>query len=121
MNNGVFVGFSRIFLVGILIFKGLTARRLYKSFGVKGLIRLLAEGRDVAVLLRAQIDSEEYIAYTSMSTFGTDPGLKRQRSKFDHSPTSSDDVKIKYNCIITPIMPLWSTYGQLDLHFKCLK
>jgi hypothetical protein len=34
---GVFVGFSRIFLLGILIFKGLTARRLYKSFGVKGL------------------------------------------------------------------------------------
>jgi hypothetical protein len=33
----VFVGFSRIFLLGILIFKGLTARRLYKSFGVKGL------------------------------------------------------------------------------------
>jgi hypothetical protein len=32
---GVFVGFSRIFLLGILIFKGLTARRLYKSFGVK--------------------------------------------------------------------------------------
>jgi hypothetical protein len=31
------VGFSRIFLLGILIFKGLTARRLYKSFGVKGL------------------------------------------------------------------------------------
>jgi hypothetical protein len=34
---GVFVGFSRIFLLGILICKGLTARRLYKSFGVKGL------------------------------------------------------------------------------------
>jgi hypothetical protein len=32
-----FVGFSRIFLLGILIFKGLTAQRLYKSFGVKGL------------------------------------------------------------------------------------
>jgi hypothetical protein len=32
---GVFVGFSRILLLGILIFKGLTARRLYKSFGVK--------------------------------------------------------------------------------------
>jgi hypothetical protein len=30
-----FVGFSRIFLLGILIVKGLTARRLYKSFGVK--------------------------------------------------------------------------------------
>jgi hypothetical protein len=26
------------FLLGILIFKGLTARRLYKSFGVKGLM-----------------------------------------------------------------------------------
>jgi hypothetical protein len=34
----VFVGFSRIFLLGILIFKRLTARRLYKWFGVKGLI-----------------------------------------------------------------------------------
>ena len=35
----VFVGFSRIFLLWILIFKGLTARRLYKWFGVKRLIR----------------------------------------------------------------------------------
>jgi hypothetical protein len=35
---GIFVGFSRIYLLGILIFKGLTARRLYTSFGVKGLI-----------------------------------------------------------------------------------
>jgi hypothetical protein len=33
-----FVGFSRIPLLEILIFKGITARRLYKSFGVKGLI-----------------------------------------------------------------------------------
>jgi hypothetical protein len=32
------VGFSRTFLLGILIFKGFTARRLYKSFFVKGLI-----------------------------------------------------------------------------------
>jgi hypothetical protein len=29
-RTGVFVGFSRIFLLGILIFKGLIARRLYK-------------------------------------------------------------------------------------------
>jgi hypothetical protein len=29
-----------MFLLGILIFKGLTARCLYKSFGVKGLIEL---------------------------------------------------------------------------------
>jgi hypothetical protein len=39
MKIGVFVGFSRIFLLGILIFKELTARRLYKSFGGKGLIK----------------------------------------------------------------------------------
>jgi hypothetical protein len=36
---GVFVGFSFILLLGILIFKVLTAGRLYKSFGVKGLIK----------------------------------------------------------------------------------
>jgi hypothetical protein len=35
----LFVGFSRIFLLGILIFRGITARRLYKSFGVKGLVK----------------------------------------------------------------------------------
>jgi hypothetical protein len=29
------------FLLGILIFKGLTARILYKSFGVKGLTNVL--------------------------------------------------------------------------------
>jgi hypothetical protein len=39
MNNWCIYCFSRIFLLGILIFKGLTARRLYKSFGVKGLMR----------------------------------------------------------------------------------
>jgi hypothetical protein len=33
-----FIGFSRIFLLEILIFKELTTLRLYKSFGVKGLI-----------------------------------------------------------------------------------
>jgi hypothetical protein len=37
MNNWCICWFSRIFLLGILIFKGLTERRLYKSFGVKGL------------------------------------------------------------------------------------
>jgi hypothetical protein len=37
MNNWCICWFSRIFLLGILIFKGLTARRLYKFFGVKGL------------------------------------------------------------------------------------
>jgi hypothetical protein len=33
----VFVGFSCIYLLGVLIFKGLTARCLYKSFGIKWL------------------------------------------------------------------------------------
>jgi hypothetical protein len=35
----VFVGSSHTFLLGILIFKGLTAGRLYKTFGVKELNR----------------------------------------------------------------------------------
>jgi hypothetical protein len=38
---GVFVGFSRIFLQGILIFERLTARHHYNSFGVKGLMNEL--------------------------------------------------------------------------------
>jgi hypothetical protein len=38
MNNWCICWFSRILLLGILIFKGLTARRLYKAFGVKGLM-----------------------------------------------------------------------------------
>jgi hypothetical protein len=37
MNNLCIFCFSRIFLLGILIFKGLAARRHYKSFVVKGL------------------------------------------------------------------------------------
>jgi hypothetical protein len=35
MNNWRICWFSRIFLLGILIFKGLTTRRVCKSFGVK--------------------------------------------------------------------------------------
>jgi hypothetical protein len=38
IHNWCICWFLRIFLLRILIFKGLTARRLYKSFGVKGLI-----------------------------------------------------------------------------------
>jgi hypothetical protein len=38
MNNWCICWFFTLFLLGILIFKWLTARRLYKSFGVKGLI-----------------------------------------------------------------------------------
>jgi hypothetical protein len=37
MNNWCICWFFKLILLRILIFKGLTARRLYKSFGVKGL------------------------------------------------------------------------------------
>jgi hypothetical protein len=37
MNNWCIYWFFTHILLRILIFKGLTARRLYKSFGVKGL------------------------------------------------------------------------------------
>jgi hypothetical protein len=42
MNNCSIYWFFTVFLLGILIFKGLIARRLYKSFGVKGLKMLKA-------------------------------------------------------------------------------
>jgi hypothetical protein len=38
MNNWFICLFFTHILLGILIFKGLTARRFYMSFGVKGLI-----------------------------------------------------------------------------------
>jgi hypothetical protein len=41
MNNWCICWFLTHIFTGILIFKGLTARRLYKSFGVKGLIMSL--------------------------------------------------------------------------------
>jgi hypothetical protein len=37
MNNWRISSFHTHILLGILFFKGLTARRLFKSFGVKGL------------------------------------------------------------------------------------
>jgi hypothetical protein len=38
MNNRCICWIFTYILLGILIFKGLTARHLYKSFGVKGLM-----------------------------------------------------------------------------------
>jgi hypothetical protein len=43
MNNWCICWFFTHILLVILIFKGLSARRLYKSFGVKGLI--ITKGR----------------------------------------------------------------------------
>jgi hypothetical protein len=51
MNNLYICLIFTHILVGILIFKGLTARRLNKSFGVKGLRRPYA-GRVVSLLSR---------------------------------------------------------------------
>jgi hypothetical protein len=43
MNNWCTCWFFTHIFTGILIFKGLAARRLYKSFGVKGLIEKSAQ------------------------------------------------------------------------------
>jgi hypothetical protein len=42
-------------LLGILIFKGLTAWRLYKSFGVKGLISLVKTTNNVSEWVRITV------------------------------------------------------------------
>jgi hypothetical protein len=39
MNNWRICWFFKHIVTGILVFKGLAARRLYKSFGVRGLIQ----------------------------------------------------------------------------------
>jgi hypothetical protein len=43
MNNWCICWFFTHISIGDFNFKGLTARRLYKSFGVKGLIRIYDE------------------------------------------------------------------------------
>jgi hypothetical protein len=52
------VGFSRILLLGILICKGLIARRLYESFSVKGLNINGITG--VALKLLSEVFSQPY-------------------------------------------------------------
>jgi hypothetical protein len=58
MNNWCICWFFTHILLGILIFKGLTARRLYKSFGVKGLIdnnlRGITNGQMIQVTARSK-------------------------------------------------------------------
>jgi hypothetical protein len=51
MNNWCIFCFSRKFLLWILIFKGLTARRLYKSFGVKALTKCIVLVYTICMLL----------------------------------------------------------------------
>jgi hypothetical protein len=60
------VGFSCIFILGILIFKGLTARCHYKSFGVKGLLAC----RSTNLLL--SLHTNEYIWLPAVHLAATD-------------------------------------------------
>jgi hypothetical protein len=46
MNNWCICWFFTHILLGILIFKGLAVRRVYKSFGVKGLTELFCSEKD---------------------------------------------------------------------------
>jgi hypothetical protein len=48
----------RIFLLGILICKGLTARHLYKSFGVKGLKPFIRKSVHIPYMVIEKSDSE---------------------------------------------------------------
>jgi hypothetical protein len=71
---GVFVCLSRIFLLVILIFKGLTTRRLYKLFGVKGLMTtvpksriLLSSGVGALGYGRSYSEAQDYEQYTRNS------------------------------------------------------
>jgi hypothetical protein len=63
----VFVGFSRIFLLGILIFKGLNAGRLYKSFGVKGLSKI----KSLFLLLYCYVFNARWLLYLESVFFIT--------------------------------------------------
>jgi hypothetical protein len=53
------VVFLRMFLLGILIFEGLTARRLYKSFGVKELT-IVAHNVSLFRLLSKDVKSDTF-------------------------------------------------------------
>jgi hypothetical protein len=67
---GVFVCFSRMLLPGILIFKGLTDRRLYKSIGVKGLTCNWHDRKHVsAYVIDTRITSLPWPTTCNMNTF----------------------------------------------------
>jgi hypothetical protein len=83
MKNWCICWFSRIFLLGILIFKGLTARRLYKSFSVKGLIFILTA---LHVLMNCPLNND----LTSCMQYGPS-------SEANTSPASQDIKRTPYN------------------------
>jgi hypothetical protein len=81
---------SRIFLLGTLIFKGPTAGRLYKSFGLKGLIMVstkVVEKIKMYVLCSATFFFENHAVYEIMWKDTVEPGrpqiiIRRMRIAF---------------------------------------
>jgi hypothetical protein len=64
----VVLGTAHSFLLGILIFKGLTVLRLYKLFGVKGLI-LIAFPQQKLLRVSASVFHYKYTAYPYLFRF----------------------------------------------------
>jgi hypothetical protein len=88
MNNWCFVGFLHIFLLGILIFKGLTARRLYKSFGVKGLI--------VRLLLSTQANIQFVYITVYVQSLVLNVKKNRKTSSFENMTGTSPDRESQF-------------------------
>jgi hypothetical protein len=106
MNNWCICWVSTYNFTGILIFKGLTARRLYKSFGVKGLIvtTKFAEKHytDIYMLLHYLTSSEvlptiNRFKRTKIRRFGSINRYKRTKiRRFGRSSTFIRyDTKVK--------------------------
>jgi hypothetical protein len=94
---GVFVGFSCIFLPGILIFKGLTACRLYKSFSIKRLIH--GHGK------------------YKVSKFGT--LLIWNHKKFKILATDNIHILLLQQCLQSSIHYITKKTDMPNQHFRC--
>jgi hypothetical protein len=97
---------TRLFLLGIFIFKGIAAWRLYKSFGFKGLIQ-----DTISVL------SSEHWCY-SMLLHGLNKYVSRYRV-IEHTSDPTLPEQESYNTEI--LQPLQSSTGSRpkQLTFKC--
>jgi hypothetical protein len=99
------------FLLGILIFKGLTARRLYKSFGVK---RLNQEPREVAQTVRFLSCSRGVGALCS----NIDPDTDNSNRTFSWLSSSHPD-KFKGSSLIQLVTDPF--YIQLNILFDLIQ
>jgi hypothetical protein len=90
---GVFVGFSRIYLLGILIFKGLTALRLYKSFGITGLTAIVLTPSDSSIHKNVHVKYSSFFSYFhGTSIFWSDFRKKQSNIIFQEYPCSGSRV-----------------------------